>query len=104
MSIARFFDKTVIIHRLKTTTGNKKTYQSTATVDGAIQSLDREARQKQGITEEKAWVGYFEEDADVKEGDHLTDSYTNRVYQVREVVLKDYGINQHKQLLLMEQN
>ena len=103
MNIARFFDQDVVVRRLKTTTGNKKTYQGTATVEGHIQELDKEARQLIGILEEKAWEAWFDVDTDVREGDRLTDD-EGTIYIAREVVKKDYGVNQHLQVILMEQN
>lgn len=76
---------------------------ATATVDGAIQELDQRARQLMGILQEKAWEAWFPVDTDIKEGDRIVDEKGTE-YNVREVVKKDYGINQHLQVILMEQN
>lgn len=102
-SIARFFDQDVVVRRLKTTSGNKKTYQGTATVEGHIQELDQRARQLMGIIEEKAWEAWFDVDTDIKEGDRITDE-KGYIFTVREIVKKDYGVNQHLQVILIEQN
>ncbi len=102
-SIARFFDRNVIVRRLKTLSGNKKTFQGTATVEGAIQELDSKARQLLGILQEKAWEAWFDVDTDIREGDRITDE-KGVIYNVREVVKKDYGVNQHLQVILEEQN
>lgn len=103
MSIRRFFDQDVVVRRLRTLSGNLKSYQATATVEGHIQSLDKEARQLLGIVEEKGWKAWFPVDADINEKDRITDE-DGVVYEVREVVTKDYGANQHKECVLMEQS
>lgn len=103
MSIHRFFTKQVIIRRLKTVSGRKKAFSSTATVDGHIQEFSREARQRLGIIEERAWIGYFDIEEDIKEGDHIIDPY-NTEYYVKEVTKKDYGVNQHLEIILEEAN
>ncbi len=103
MSISRFFDREVVVRRLRTTSGNKQSFQSTATVEGHTQELDERSRQLQGIVEEKAWEAWFFEDAPIQEGDQITDE-RGTVYQVREIVIKDYGINRHLQVILIEIN
>ena len=102
-TIKRFFDQSVVVKRLKLISGNRRSFQSTATVEGHIQELDQRARQLIGIVEEKAWEAWFPEDAEIEEGDEITDE-NNVVYHVREIVIKDYGINRHMQVILMEQN
>lgn len=105
MTIRRFFDQEVVVQRLRVTSGHKKTFQSTATVDGHIQALDDVARQVLGIVEEKAWRAWFDVDTDIQEHDRITDEDGN-VYVVREVVKKDYafGTNVHLEVILEEQN
>jgi len=103
MSIRRFFDQDVIIRRLSTISGNRKAYQTTATVEGHIQGLDDEAKQALGIIEEKVWKAWFEVDTDIQENDTLTGD-DGKEYKIREIVTKDYGINQHKEVILVEQN
>ena len=48
-------------------------------------------------------MAWFRVDSDVSEGDQLIDK-NDVTYLVREVVTKDYGINQHKQVILVEFN
>lgn len=103
MSISRFFDENIVIRRLKTVSGNKKTFQGTATVEAHIQEADRETRQLLGIIEERAWVAWMSEDTDINEGDRVTGA-DGKIYTVREITLKDYGINRHIEALLEEQN
>lgn len=101
--IRRFFNQNVTVRRLKTVSGSRKAFQGTATVEGHIQELDPQARQALGIIEEKAWEAWFPEDANILEGDRITDK-NGVIYNVREVVVKDYGINRHMQVILEEQN
>lgn len=105
MGIKRFFNEDIIVRRLRDVSGSdvKSSFQATATADGHIQELDQQARQLAGITEEKAWMAWFGEDADINEGDKVTDE-SGVEYHVREVVVKDYGINRHKQCILVEFN
>ena len=103
MTIMRFFDQDIIVRRLRTLSGNIRTFQATATVEGHIQELDQRARQALGIIHEQGWEAWFPEDVTINKGDKLTDE--NGVdYTVRELVVKDYGINRHTQCVLIEFN
>ena len=103
MSIQRYFDQNVVIRRLKTVSGNRKAFQGTATVEAHIQEANFLTRQALGIIEERAWVAWLPEDAEIEEGDHVTDK-NGIVYTVRENTVKDYGINRHTEVLLEEFN
>ena len=103
MSIQRFFNQSILIKRLGTVSGYKKAFQSTATVDGHIQEMDRTAAEKVGIVEQRAWISWFEPDCIIKEGDIVEDEHGTQ-YRVTEITLKDYGVNMHKQVILMEPN
>lgn len=103
MSIDRFFDETIVIRRFKTLSGNKKIYQATATVEAHIQEASPDARQVLGILEERAWVAWMPIESEIEEGDRVYGA-DGKVYQVREKTIKDYGINQHTEVLLQEQN
>lgn len=100
MSITRFFTSEVIIQRLKADSGDKRSFQSTATVDGHIQELDERLRQRIGIVGEKAFEAWFPEDCIVRQGDKVIDE-NNVVYEVREAIVKSYGINQHTQCIIV---
>ena len=102
MAISRFFDQDIIVRRLSATEGNKIAYQAVATVEGHIQGLDDQARQALGIIEEKAWKAWFDVDADLTENDTLVGD-DDKEYNVREIVIKDYGVNQHQEVILIEQ-
>ena len=101
--ISRFFDENVVIRRLRTVSGNRKSFQATATVEAHIQEATQETRAALGILEERAWVAWLSEDAEIEEGDEVTGA-DGKVYHVREITLKDYGINRHQEVLLEEQN
>lgn len=103
MAIERFFDENIVIRRLRTTTGQKKTFQATATVEAHIQESSPEARQALGILEERAWVAWMDIESDINEGDRVTGA-DGMIYTVREVTIKNYGINEHKEVLLEEFN
>jgi len=101
--IKDFFGKTIVVRRLKSLGGYKKAFRATATVDCAIQELDSQARTQRGILEGRAWVAYFDVDEDIQEGDSITDS-ASVVYKIREITKKDYGINQHLEVMMEEYN
>ena len=101
--IKDFFGKTIVVRRLRSAGGYKKTFRSTATCDCAIQELDALERTQRGIVGSRSWVAYFDIDQDLKEGDSITDS-GSIVYKVREITKKDYGINQHLEVVLEEYN
>ena len=103
MSIQKFFTKEIVIRRFSSVGGHKKAYQATATVEGHIQEMSREARRRLGIIEERTWIAWFDIDEDIQEGDRLTDPYGTD-YQVKEVTKKDYGVNQHLEVILEEPN
>ncbi len=103
MAIRRFFTKQVTVRREKELGSDKVGFSATATVETHYQDLDREARQRAGIIEERAWRFWFPVDKDIQEGDILRDE-NNVEYYVREVTTKDYGINQHLEVLAGEHN
>ena len=103
MSIQRFFNQSILIKRLSTVSGYKQNFQSTATVDGHIQEMDRTAREKMGIIEQRAWISWFNVDCLIQEGDIVVDERSTE-YRVTDVTIKDYGCNTHKQCVLMEPN
>jgi hypothetical protein len=102
--IARFFTQDIVVRRLSTVSGYRKEYQATATVEGHIQAMDKEARANLGILEEKAWIAWFPVDTNLTEHDVITDTAHNKEFEIREIVKKDYGVNQHLEVILMEKN
>lgn len=107
MGIKRFFDETITVRRLKTVSGNKRSFQSTATAECHIQDISNEARQRLGILEQRSWIAYFDIEGSYqpKIGDQITDD-DGLIYKVIDVTKKDYsfGINQHIEVVLVEYN
>lgn len=101
--ISRFFTKDITIKRLATVSGYKKAFQETETIKGHLQEMDRETRQRLGIIEERAFILWCALSEDIQEGDTVTDEYGTE-YFVKEVTKKDYGVNQHLQVILEEPN
>ena len=103
MGVRDFFDKTVIVSRLKDIGGGKKNITTTATVNCALQELDRQARAEIDMVQDRGWIGYFDiDDVDnVKEGDDIVDG-NGVTYTVLETTRKDYGINQHLEVILID--
>jgi len=102
-NVKRFFDKEVVVRRLRDS-GSTQSFQATATADCAIQELSPQARSLLGdIVSGRSWQAWFDVDDDIQEGDKLTDGDGN-VYIVREVTKKDYGTNQHLEVLMEEHN
>ena len=104
MGIKRFFDKSVIVMRLKDVDGVRKNFTTTATVDGAVQELDQEARTELGLAEDRGWIAYFDiaDEHKFEEGDKIIGS--GEVYKVISKTKKDYGINQHIEIIMVEYN
>lgn len=103
MTIARFFDRNVIVKRLRDGVNNRQSFQATATVEGHIQELGAEAGQLINAVTGRAWEAWFELDAPIQEGDRIQDARGVNYY-VKEVTRKDYGINQHLEVILTEHN
>lgn len=100
-TIEHHFNKSVVILRLSQTSGYKRTFVSTGTIDAHIQRLDEKAGIEtwgvQGATH-RAWIGI---DQIVKEGDKIRDAQDNE-YLVLTVLDdgRDFAINEHKELIL----
>ena len=101
MSIYHYLNKSIIIKRLKSKGGNKRGFNSTATIDAQIQRIyDIDTAQIYGvnIATHKAWVDISE---DIKEGDIAVDA-EERQYDIVGVINRgeDYAMNEHKELIL----
>jgi hypothetical protein len=80
---------------------------TTATVDVAVQEMDRQARVEQELTQDRAWVMYSNIDdvEKIRSGDRITlvdDLGTARYYKVIEKTVKNYGINQHVESIIVQ--
>lgn len=101
-TISRLFDKRLVIQALRTTSGNKRAFQSTATVDGALQDKVIEMKSNLGIVTSRNWMAYFAIDENIKPGMRIV--FGKYTFYVDEVTPRDYGINQHLEVLLKEAN
>lgn len=83
--LATFFNKSVIVRRLKTSSGSKKNFQATATVDTHIQNIeDKDTFVKEGVGS-KAYKAWFDSAEDIQVGDELQDTSNNVRFRVIEV-------------------
>jgi len=99
-TIHHFFNRSVIIRRLSTVSGNRKSYVSTGTIDvhlQRIEDIEGTTLFVQGATH-KAWADIA---CGVKEGDTIEDA-DKIVYSVLAVVEqeKDFAINTHLSIYL----
>lgn len=103
--LSRFFDKTIVVRRLKTVSGSKRAFQATATVVGHYQNIDIKYRNNEeggiGAQTYKAW---FDIDEDIQSGDQLTDDNTGDKFRVIEVEKMggDFGLQTEHLEVIME--
>ena len=102
-TITHLLTQDIVIRRYKTVSGNRKAFSSTATIDGMVQNVVQNKTTLQGIITERKWVAYFDLDENVLVGDQVIDD-DNKKFLVKEVTRKDYGINTHLEVLLIESN
>lgn len=101
MPITRFFDRTIAVKRMNTST---QTYCATSTIDCHIQQLsdqnDSIAIANYGATH-KCWIDIS---MDVRDGDKVI--HDGNEYQVVAIDKKDYGfaMNEHRELFLRYYN
>lgn len=98
--ITHLFDKNLLIYRLRNTSGNKRQFWSTATVEGALQNKVIEMKSNLGILTSRNWMMYCDISENVKPGDQV--KYGSYTFYVDEVTPRDYGVNQHLEILLKE--
>lgn len=104
MTIKRFFNKSVIVKRYKTTSGNKKSLTTTATVDTSIQpELGNIQGQVEGVQSVR-WLAFFDIDDPIREGYIITETVDNTDYQVKEIRKVDFGSQTHIEAVLEEYN
>lgn len=90
--LANFFNKTIYVRRLRTTSGNKKAYYATGTAEGTYQNVDDISNpQLEGIGA-KNYRAWFDVDTDIKEGDQLIDSITGKKFRVIAVEKQGEGM------------
>lgn len=100
-TITKYFNSSVVLLRLSATTGYKKGYISTGTIDVHLQRIDERSQSAtfaaEGVTH-RAWIGL---DVNIKDGDQVRDAQGN-LYSVVAVINegRDIAINEHKEVLL----
>lgn len=80
--IASFFNTEVVVLRLTTTSGNKKAYQTVFTADSMIQNADRLYSRELENVGSKIYMGFFDIDVDVREGDKIRDELSGNIFRV----------------------
>jgi len=101
-----FFNKTIIIRRLKTTGTGKRNLSATATVDGTYQNIDQdESASIEGVSG-KTYKGWFEINTDIQAGDVLTDQSTGKQFRVMSIEKKadNYGLETDHLEVIMQYN
>ena len=101
MSIAHFLNKSIVIRRLKATSGNKTNFVSTGTIDAHIQKItDEDSFAVYGVAgaTHKAWCDVAE---NVQEGDKMIDSDSIE-YSVVAVNKQDFGMNTHLEIIMKQ--
>ncbi|MBI4150501.1 hypothetical protein HY492_00065 [Candidatus Woesearchaeota archaeon] len=99
MALHDFFNKTLVVQRLKTVSGNRKNFVSTGTIDVHIQRITDEATFAQyGALQatHKCWIDLGQ---NVQEGDRVRDS-DGRIFHVVAVNHQDFGMNTHTEVIL----
>ena len=93
------YDHLIKVYRLKIKSGNIRHYVATATADASIQPLGKD----RGIVEAgvfgSSYAGYVDGNTSVQTGDQVKDQ-NGVIYQVTEVVVRDFGAFPYKQLML----
>jgi len=83
--IATLFDKRITITRLKGVSGFRESYQSTATVDGAVQPIGNSERGGLPSINTKEYVVYADVSTDIKSGDHLEVGFKDATGYTRKI-------------------
>lgn len=97
----QLYDDTIIIRRLKTSSGNKRTLVATATADASVQPLTKEGGELMEGRYGSTYVAYVEEDTPAKKGDQVTDKNGYK-YTITDIIIRDYGALPHKELIMQK--
>lgn len=99
MSIERFFDKTFTVKRM-VWSGDSSGEVSQTSITGHLQQAAPELLQSLGLAFTRAFSIWCAVGSNVEEGDTLTCS--GETYSVKAVMVRDYGENQHLQLIVQK--
>jgi len=97
MTVANFFNKTIIIYRLKTR-GSKQKFFATATADASVHKLADTLKGKlEGLSGRgRTYRAYFDLGVPIAVGDILKDKNSTNEYKIRSIQTMEMGINVHE--------
>jgi hypothetical protein len=99
MSIQRHFDRILVVQRLETVSGNRKSFVSTGTIDAHLQLLTGEYSSKMPQVYGATHKGWCALEDDVQEGDLVRDE-DGLQYAVVAVNRQNHGSQQFLELIL----
>ena len=103
-TIAHLFNRSIIIKRLKATSGNKRHEVSTGTFDAHVRRVDQHTDQPTIDIYGATHKAYVDISADIQDGDKVivTSGPDAADYSVVAVISKepDIAINEHKEIIL----
>lgn len=99
MSIGQFFNKTIIVRRLKSVGTDKRNLEATATVEAGIQNVEIEPGSNVADITGRTFKIYTDVNDDIKVNDQITDSDTEVKYLVKAVDKKDYAALEHLEIV-----
>lgn len=102
--LAEFFNKTIVVRRLRTVSGQRKAIQATATVQGTYQNVDQdEASSLEGVSS-KRYKAWFDINENIQSGDILTDATSGKRFRVLSLEKKaeNYGLDTDHLEVIME--
>jgi len=95
----QYYDRLIKVKRLKEISGNKRGYVATATADCCIQPLGKEGEEVKDGLFGRTFVCYLDIATPVQKGWRVQD-YDGTVYDVTEMVERDWGAFPYKELIL----
>lgn len=101
--LGSFFNRSVVIRRLKTSSGSKRTFIATATADCHYQNIENEAQLLQEGVASKTYKAWFDPDIDVQVGDVLQDATSGQKWRVLAVenIAQGFGLEaEHKEVVM----
>lgn len=105
MAIFSYYNKRVVIKKLKSAGGYKRTFAATSTIDAHLQRIDDSDLQQIYGVNKVSHKGWIDISIDIKEGDIIIDQDGNQ-YDVIGVSNRgeEIAMNEHKELLLNRYN
>lgn len=101
--LSRFLNKSVVVKRLRVVSGSKRRYYATTTADCEYQNIDDiQFNSSEGISS-KTYKAWFDQEADIKEGDQLVDQNTGKKFKVLAIERLGQGLGlqaEHLEVLM----